>query len=715
MADSFQLKAIITAVDQLSGPLKGMQRELKGFQKEMAGLAIGAAAAGTAVLGALALPVNAAIGFESKMADIRKVVDGLDDKKAFAQMSDDILTLSTQLPMAAEGIAEIVAAGGQAGIARGDLMQFANDAVKMGVAFDTTAEESGQMMAQWRTAFRLTQEDVVVLADKINYLGNTGPANAKKISDIVTRIGPLGGVAGVASGEIAAMGATIAGMGVESEIASTGIKNFMLSLTAGKSATKSQKEALRALRISPTKLAAEMQKDSKTAILKVLDSLSKLSATDRPQILTRLFGKESIGAIAPLLTNMDLLRTNFERVTDAQEYGGSMQKEYASRAATTENQLVLLKNSVNAISVTLGDTFLPAINEAAEAVMPYLEQLRTFVRANPELVQSAAKFGAALLAVGVSIGSLSRAVKILNSVINLSPAKVAIAALVAGAMLIIENWDDVAPVIKAVWQEVDNVAQEMGGWETVIEGVGLVMAGSFTVRTIGALQQSVLLAGRLSGLLGKIGRMGAMTLTIGVAVSLFKELKDLEQGAKDAGMDAGTFAVQKLQTKERERGYNGFIPRLKELLGMDAPIPQGRYQPYVPLTRRSGVLGRAVLPSTQRSELKVTFENAPQGMRVTDIPKSGNPLMNISHDVGYRLLPYIRCMVISIIWPGICCLTCVMRTGFTVTLGLSVVPGKMPYLRRDLHAGMVLPERRRSPRGHRFSGMIRLHSRPCRR
>ncbi|EBY5823574.1 phage tail tape measure protein, partial [Salmonella enterica subsp. enterica serovar Typhimurium] len=203
MADSFQLKAIITAVDQLSGPLKGMQRELKGFQKEMAGLAIGAAAAGTAVLGALALPVNAAIGFESKMADIRKVVDGLDDKKAFAQMSDDILTLSTQLPMAAEGIAEIVAAGGQAGIARGDLMQFANDAVKMGVAFDTTAEESGQMMAQWRTAFRLTQEDVVVLADKINYLGNTGPANAKKISDIVTRIGPLGGVAGVASGEIA--------------------------------------------------------------------------------------------------------------------------------------------------------------------------------------------------------------------------------------------------------------------------------------------------------------------------------------------------------------------------------------------------------------------------------------------------------------------------------------------------------------------------------
>ncbi|WP_320759857.1 phage tail tape measure protein [Enterobacter roggenkampii] len=635
MADSFQLKAIITAVDQLTGPMKGMQRELKGFQKEMGSLALGAAAAGTAILGALALPVNAAIGFESKMADIRKVVDGLDDKKAFAQMSDDILTLSTQLPMAAEGIAEIVAAGGQAGIARSDLMQFANDAVKMGVAFDTTAEDSGQMMAQWRTAFKLTQDDVVVLADKINYLGNTGPANAKKISDIVTRIGPLGGVAGVASGEIAAMGATIAGMGVESEIASTGIKNFMLSLTAGNSATKAQKQALAFLKLNPKKLAEDMQKDSRGAMLKVLDSLAKVPKAKQAAVMNALFGKESLSAIAPLLTNLDLLRTNFNRVADAQEYGGSMQKEYASRAATTENQLVLLKNSVNAISVTLGDTFLPAVNEAAKGVMPYLEQLRAFVRANPELVQSAAKFGAALLGVGVSIGLLSRAIKILNTVINLSPAKLAITALAAGAMLIIQNWDDVAPVIKAAWVEVDKVAQEMGGWETVIKGVGLVMAGAFTVKTIGALQQSVLLATQLSGLLGKISKMGAMTLTIGVAVSLFKELQDLDKNASEAGMDAGSFLVQKMQGKERERGYNGFMPRLKELLGIEQNVPEGRYQPAIPLSRPGPALERISSPVAQKSELKVTFDNAPQGMRVLDVPRTGNSLMNISHDVGY--------------------------------------------------------------------------------
>ncbi|EMW4756145.1 phage tail tape measure protein, partial [Escherichia coli] len=83
MADSFQLKAIITAVDKVSAPLKGMQRQLKGFKKEFASLSLGAAGAGTAVLGALALPVKSAIALESKMADVRKVVDGLDTPEAF--------------------------------------------------------------------------------------------------------------------------------------------------------------------------------------------------------------------------------------------------------------------------------------------------------------------------------------------------------------------------------------------------------------------------------------------------------------------------------------------------------------------------------------------------------------------------------------------------------------------------------------------------------
>lgn len=633
MADSFQLKAIITAVDQLSGPLKDMQKQLKGFHKEVSGLGVGAGVAGASILGVFAGATQSAMGLENHMADARKAIEELHDPKAFRQMTEQLIDMSTRLPMSAEGLAEITAEAGQAGIPFKELAQFTEDATKAAVGFGMTANEAGHQLAVWRTAFKLTQKEVMNLSDQMNYLAMTGPTTEKQIGDVVTSVGNLATTAGVSTSDLAAIAATITGVGVSSDVAGTGVQNFMLALTNAN--TNKAKAVLKSIGLTSKEVATGMQKDSRGMMLRVLEGLGKISKDKQAKGLEWLFGRESIKAIAPLLTNLDLLKKNFNSVSDASKYAGATQREYDSRVNTTEKQLQILKNQFTALAVTVGSEFLPIVVDATKAMAPYMKEALQWVRNNPDVIKSIAKFGLALSAVSMAMGGVSRAVKIMNMAFNLSPAKLAVGALVIGAYEIIEHWDEVGPVIKDVWQEVDKVAQAMGGWETVIEGIGLVMAGSFTVRTIGTLQQSVLLAGQLSGLLGKIGRMGAMTLTIGVAVSLFKELKDLEQGAKDAGMDAGAFAVQKLQTKERERGYNGFIPRLKELLGMDTPIPQGRYQPYVPLTRRSGVLERAVPPSTQRSELKVTFENAPQGMRVTDIPKSGNPLMNISHDVGY--------------------------------------------------------------------------------
>lgn len=211
------------------------------------------------VAGFLAEPVQSAIQFESVMADVRKVVD-FDTPEQFQQMNRDILELSKNIPMTAEGLGKIVAAGGQSGIAREDLTAFAEAAAKMGVAFDISADQAGDMMAKWRTAFKINQADVEALADKINYLGNTTAASAPLISDVVTRIGPLGEVGGVASGEIAALGASMVGSGIESDVAATGIKNLILAMVSGESATKTQKEAFAQLGISTTELAQRMQR-----------------------------------------------------------------------------------------------------------------------------------------------------------------------------------------------------------------------------------------------------------------------------------------------------------------------------------------------------------------------------------------------------------------------------------------------------------------------
>lgn len=166
---------------------------------------------GTVALGAtVAVPIKQAMDFEDTLADIRKVAN-FETPDGLVKMGQAIQDMSTKMPMAANEIGKIVAAGAQSGIATSELTKFAESAIKMGVAFDVSADQAGQAMAEMRAAFGMTQDQMNVLADKINYLGNNTAASAKDILEITQRIGPLGSVAGAASGSIAAMGATLRG------------------------------------------------------------------------------------------------------------------------------------------------------------------------------------------------------------------------------------------------------------------------------------------------------------------------------------------------------------------------------------------------------------------------------------------------------------------------------------------------------------------------
>lgn len=331
-----------------------------------------------AVWGKIKSIANAAIQFESAMADVRKVVDfdpGEKGKTQFKEMGNAILNLSTKIPMAAEGLAQIVAAGGQSGIARDDLLKFAESAAKMGVAFDVSADQAGEMMAKWRTAFKMNQEQVVVLADQINYLGNTTAASAPKISDVVTRIGPLGEIGGVSSAQIAALSASMVGAGVESEIAATGIKNMILALVSGESATKAQMAAFAELGMDAEQVATDMQTDAQATIMGVMKAIKGLDSVKQGSVMKELFGKESLAAISSVANNLGNLQDNFNKVADAEKYAGSMEGEFTARSATTANSLQLLENRSNKAKIAMSNGLLPVITPVSEQLGKMAEKI----------------------------------------------------------------------------------------------------------------------------------------------------------------------------------------------------------------------------------------------------------------------------------------------------------------------------------------------------
>ncbi len=376
---------------------KARQDALRGEAVETAGLAF-----------ALYQALKPSIQFEKSMAGVKKVLD-FDKPDGLKLLGDDILALTTddRLPMAAQGIAEIIEAAGQAGVVnkalpdaeeRRQLIEFATAAAKMGVAFDISAEASGEAMAQWRKSLKLSQKDALLLGDAVNHLSNNMNAKAPAIVDIIRRQGAVAMTAGLAETEVAALAAAILSGGASQEVAATGLKNFTNALVKGEAMTKAQRSVMKLLGIDAVELSKRMQVDAKGGIIAVVEALAKLPKHMQNAAIGKLFGEEAKGAITPLLTNLDLLKEAFGLVSDEVKFAGAMQKEYETQSKTTANSLIITKNFLTALAVTAGTIVLPELNELLATIMPIIGAITEWAAANPELVSMLFKAVAALIA-----------------------------------------------------------------------------------------------------------------------------------------------------------------------------------------------------------------------------------------------------------------------------------------------------------------------------
>ena len=448
---------------------------------------------------AVAAPVRSAISFESAMADAAKTIDGMRDETGaltpvYYEMEAAVKSLGRELPLTHDQIASLFAAGGQQGMtAISDLREFATMAAQMAVAFGMSNDEAADAIGGYRTALGLSFEDTRSMLDLMNQYANTSSASEKGIADIVRRIGSLGQIAGVSAKPMTALAATLDSMKIAPEVAATGIKNMLLSLTAGSAATKSQREAFAKLGIDVVKLSRQMQKDGPAAVISVLEAVKRLPEAEQLSIMSEIFGKESIGAIAPLLKNLQLVRQNLEIAGDESQYAGAMQQEFANRSKTTANNLVIMKNRLAEMGITLGSVVLPALNAGLDTLGPYISAIADFAGKHQTLttVIVGAAAGFMLLGPVVRAGALAyslfRSVLLggraaiaavttaqwgLNAAFSANPigiAVTAVAALVAGLIYLYQTCEPVRAAFDAVFGYIGNIISSV--WQK-IKGFG---------------------------------------------------------------------------------------------------------------------------------------------------------------------------------------------------------------------------------------------------
>ncbi|XWN29800.1 MAG: phage tail tape measure protein [Devosia sp.] len=149
----------------MTGRLAKMSGALSRFQAKNRAIAgsffpggnlrtlVGAVASYQAITGSIRGTVGAAMGFESAMADVKKVVSA--SPREFKGLERSVLGLSKRLPVAASGLADIMANAGQSGIATKNLTAFTELTAKSAVAFGMSTAQIADIFPKLKNVFEL--------------------------------------------------------------------------------------------------------------------------------------------------------------------------------------------------------------------------------------------------------------------------------------------------------------------------------------------------------------------------------------------------------------------------------------------------------------------------------------------------------------------------------------------------------------------------------
>lgn len=525
MSNNLAIGLVITA--GVTGAVKGIRSVCNSFKilqdqslstsKKMGALAktgvagfAALASSVTATMGTIRGLADPAIKFESAMADVKKVVN-FDTPAQFKEMGDDILKLTRTIPMAGEEIAAIVAAGGQSGVARENLLGYAKDAATMGVAFDMAAGDAGEAMATMANVLGKPITEMAQFGDVINHLSDNANAKAKDIVNVITRVGSDTRMLGLSEKQSAALGSTFLSMGKAPELAAQAVKGMsssFLQLKAGEHAKE-----LKQLGFTTKSFAAAMNKDAQGAISSFIEKVKQMPKDKQYPLLAKIFGKQYADDVLLLAQNTGEYNRQLGLLQETDEQGnlkyiGSMQREFENRSNTAENKLTKLKNSISELATKIGAAFLPVISSFVENITPVIYSIGKWVETNPQIMEWVLTIGGGVAAVvgglltlhsafsfvaagllpfikagkflGVFLGKFlfsaisklslglgyligyvikgammfGKAILIMSRALLTNPIGLIITGIAVAAYLIYDNWGKIGPWFAELWQTV---------------------------------------------------------------------------------------------------------------------------------------------------------------------------------------------------------------------------------------------------------------------
>ena len=394
---------------------------------------------------ALAVAAKQAIDFEDALVDLQRAANITRDEAD--EMGVAFKDLSEELGVSALGIAKLATEAAKVGIAKGDLVEFARVTTQAALNFDMIPEEAGEAMAQLKGILGIAVTDMEAFAGEINLLADTTQAAEK---DIVTALRGGGSTArmfGLNAKQAAALAAAMLDVGASADVAGTAMRTLLARLQLATTDTDKAGEALQSVTGDSRAFARSLSVDANGALLKFMQSLSKMDSQSKAIALNDLFGQGLDTSVITALTNdMDKFAATASIAAKSDdELVKSLRELTELKLGSTQSELNILAASWQNAGQALGELFLPVIRATAIALSALAQSIRYLAENVPGLTM--------LATAGALVATAFTPLKLIFSGLVTVGARLgAVAGTIAasfGGILTAVKW--VGPALATLW------------------------------------------------------------------------------------------------------------------------------------------------------------------------------------------------------------------------------------------------------------------------
>lgn len=439
---SFTIPTIYTAIDRFSAPVMKMSGKAREFGKtaeaslnrldrKMRPIGKQAALIGTAMAAPLVLFANEARKSEESIAAFRTIVSDLSDKD-FAKYEKSIKSIGDRTKTTYADVAssfEKIAGLNEKFAKTPESIQAITEAtIVLSRASKQDLGQSAENLVGIMNQFNLQANEANRTINVLAAGQAVGAASISQTAEAFVNVGSVAAGANVSLEQSVALIQTLGKFSIFGSEAGTKLRGVILRLQkSGVGYASGQfkiNDALDEASKKMNQLKNDKQKDA---------------------FLNKMFGAENIAAGRIILSNIGIYKEFTTAVTGTSE----AQKAAAINQNTFSARLQKAKAQALNLAVSLGEKLLPPLNKLFDKIIPVIDSMSAWAKANPNTVKTILFLAAGIAALSYTIAGVSAAIALgtkvmaaYNFVMSLNPVWIlvtGIGLLVAATYMLIQS------------------------------------------------------------------------------------------------------------------------------------------------------------------------------------------------------------------------------------------------------------------------------------